>query len=333
MNGDPLRQEYLASALNLSPHNQENLFTCREKERDSMPHEFEQYIRFERQFAQSTVAYYLTFFRHFREYSATELKKDILDCTRDDICSFLAHLRNKGVSVSSVSNYITVLRCFYQWAAYKYGGEKLLSVSFYVRSILKTKKEWNPVVVPTPQEIEKIRGVLGEHLRMYRAEPESIWYRKAVEANVIFELLITTGMRSGELRNITLKDIQLPEKTITIRKGKGSRWRYTYMTDTLVSLMKEHIAAADISDAGFIFSTRSNHALNHLIRRWAKRAGIDKQFHAHSFRHYFITAAQAQVQSDEVVADLVGHSSIVSTRRYTHFNQSVLRSKYDSIKV
>lgn len=296
--------------------------------------DFENYVRYERQLATSTIQRYLFTLNEFQRFLQSDMfNKKLNDITKENISEFVIHLTNKGMSKASIANYISTLRTFYKWAAYITKKENLLTVNFFLANIIKIKREFPIPYIPSREDIKSLRKTLYTYLELLSFDKTSPAYKKTVMACAIIELLITSGIRSGELRNLRYQDIDLENKTLFIKSGKGGYQRISLFGETAYKTLIEYFAINNFKPEDLLFPYKQPNVINYTIRRWAKRAQIKNRMHAHAFRHYFITESQKQGVRAEVVADQVGHKSINSTKYYTHFNIDFLREKYHDINI
>lgn len=297
--------------------------------------DFRKYIKYERQLSAETVNHYVQVLKIYDNFLHSDITvaKELLDIDREDIGRYLAHIKDRQLSRASIVNNVAILRTFYKWAAYINGKENILRVNFYLTNIIKVKNESKIPYVPTREEVDKLRSTLREFTRIMSFDSENYSYRKAVMARAIIETLITTGMRSGELRTLKRKDINLDAMTIFIRHGKGSVQRVSIFGPAAAEALKEYLEARKFGQEDLVFPIRRGNGLNYIIKRWAMRAKTNQLVHAHSFRHYFITESRKAGIPQEVVAEQVGHRSLTSTRIYTHFGLDDIKANYQKINI
>lgn len=139
-----------------------------------------------------------------------------------------------------------------------------------------------------------------------------------------FIFCMYTGMRFCDIKDLTFGDIDLANKLLTYEqnKTKGHSKHSNVvlpLTDSLLELIADKIEDAKKDD--LVFSLPSHTMCLKALRRWTKRAGIDKHITWHCARHSFgtnmaVTAAQKGF-SVRVVQEMMGHSSLRYTERYT----------------
>jgi len=139
-----------------------------------------------------------------------------------------------------------------------------------------------------------------------------------------FLFSLNTGMRWCDVRDLTFGQFDFANKVFSYNqnktKGHSSKSNVSLpLTDTLLSLMGEQPETRDKED--LVFTLPSHTMALKALRRWTKFAGIDKHITFHCARHSFgtnmaSTAAQKGF-SIRVVQDMLGHSSLRYTERYT----------------
>lgn len=139
-----------------------------------------------------------------------------------------------------------------------------------------------------------------------------------------FLFSLNTGMRWCDVRDLTFGQFDFTNKTFAYNqnktKGHSTKSNVSLpLTDTLLALMGEHPEARGKDE--LVFALPSHTMALKALRRWTMFAGIDKHITFHCARHSFgtnmaSTAAQKGF-SIRLVQDLLGHSSLRYTERYT----------------
>lgn len=296
--------------------------------------EFEKYLRYARQLSETTIRNYLFLIGRFREFLSQNifLGGKLNSITRQNISDFLETLQKKN-SVSSISLYIIALRCYYDWAYYVSKDRRLGEVSFFLKNIIRTKRIRKIAIIPTREEVAKLRSVLSQFLQLNSWNKNGRQYRDTLRAYVIIELLITAGLRSKELRDLQCQDINLEERTIFIKNGKGGHQRLSLFGENAVKILKEYFEINKFLPQENIFSMAQYNVVYRTVKLWAAKAGINPRIHTHSFRHYHVTESENQGVDLEGRAAQAGHLDLNTTRHYTHLNIERLKKKYRSVKI
>ena len=139
-----------------------------------------------------------------------------------------------------------------------------------------------------------------------------------------FIFCLYTGMRWCDVKDLTLGNFDFANRLVTYEqnktKGHSKHSSVTLpLTDALVELIADKMEGADKDT--IVFALPSHTMCLKALRRWTKRAGIDKHITWHCARHSFgtnmaATAAQKGF-SVRVVQEMMGHSSLRYTERYT----------------
>ncbi len=139
-----------------------------------------------------------------------------------------------------------------------------------------------------------------------------------------FIFCLYTGMRFCDVRDLAFGNIDFANRLLTYEqnktKGHSKHSSVTLpLTDSLIELVADKMEDARKDD--LVFTLPSHTMCLKALRRWVKRAGIEKHITWHCARHSFgtnmaVTAAQ-KGYSIRVVQEMMGHSSLKYTERYT----------------
>jgi integrase len=131
-----------------------------------------------------------------------------------------------------------------------------------------------------------------------------------------------TGMRQGEILSVTWSDVDLRERTVTLRQTKNNELRMLPINDTLLSELRALPRPLDSQARVFDGWTRA--ALTMAFRRATKRAGI-ADFRFHDLRHDFASQLVMRGANLRTVQMLLGHKDLRMTTRYAHLSQEHLQ--------
>jgi len=147
---------------------------------------------------------------------------------------------------------------------------------------------------------------------------------------VIMLIFLETGMRVGELANMTLPDIQFSEETIRIPLGKGRKPRIVPIQKTCMQELQSYIHERGTLPIDHVWVTVQNESLKRAsivrsVRTYCAQANIKgTRGSCHTFRH---TMAKIYLLSGGDVFTLMhilGHTSIEMTRKYVDlFNEDI----------
>ena len=161
-----------------------------------------------------------------------------------------------------------------------------------------------------------------------------------IRSNLIIELLYSTGVRVSELISIKTNNIDLQKKKILIdppEKGKSRKERIVFFAEQTKEVIEKYLEFRKIyfkeKDSPWLFP--SNNTNDFLTRRrvlqimhnLADKIKIDKNLmHPHSFRHAFGNHLLNSGADIRVVQKLLGHSSIITTQKYTEHRDKLIET-------
>ena len=138
-----------------------------------------------------------------------------------------------------------------------------------------------------------------------------------------------SGLRSGEIETLRVKDIDSKEMRIFVKGGKNKRDRYTLLSQTTLEALRTYWKDyRPNSPEGWLFPGFRN--IGHLTRAaialafdtCVKRTGITKAVSPHSLRHAFATHLLEDGVELIKIKELLGHHRISSTMVYLHLSNT-----------
>jgi site-specific recombinase XerD len=131
------------------------------------------------------------------------------------------------------------------------------------------------------------------------------------------------GLRIAEALALKASDIDAGKGTIRVLRGKGCKPRTAAIDDGAIAVIQRW---ADTRrrlaiPGGNLFCTlrgapMSDHYVRDLMKRLARRAGVDKRVHPHGLRHTYAFELAAEKVPVNVISKLLGHSNSATTARY-----------------
>lgn len=170
-------------------------------------------------------------------------------------------------------------------------------------------------VVRVIEECKNFRGTRDDKGYFTGGNPRS-------EQTYLFVLIIAyTGARRGEALALEWEDVDLTERTITLRSRhtKDSEDRVIPFGDDLADELGRYHRGS-----GPVFKVKS---FNRSVRSAFVRAGVYKEGRGvHTLRHSFGTLLGRRGRSIRVIQELLGHASVEVTKRYVHVDEDQLRA-------
>lgn len=288
---------------------------------------FAQYLRDERRSSARTVETYIRDLRSFRDYvSAEELP---LDAAKLDIVAlrgFLATLFRSN-QASTMKKKVSALRSFFKFLL------KRRLIEQNPASGLRSPK--------VPKGLPRFLSV-DQAFRVMEAPPKEGARAKPLQLRdrALLETLYGTGVRVGELASMDVGDCDFTEASVRVL-GKGGKERVVPLGRAVLDALSaylpirgEMLAKATGGDVDALFLARGGRRLSvrqvqNIVRRHGTLGAGRGDLHPHAMRHSCATHlldAGADLRS---IQELLGHSSLSTTQRYTHVSVDRLMEVYD----
>lgn len=155
---------------------------------------------------------------------------------------------------------------------------------------------------------------------------------------ILILFLFNTGLRLSELLSLKASQFYLSQKELLV-KGKGSKERIIFLSDfVLKEYQKYYLRFKTIIDRNqYIFFNGQKKVLQgsgvqwilkQLQKRFLNDKNLQKNIHPHAFRHSFATSLLKEGADIRKVAELMGHSSLNTTQKYTRLSRDQLFKSY-----
>jgi integrase/recombinase XerC len=289
-------------------------------------HRYLEHLQGERQVSPQTLRAYEHDLLTFHEFLARDFLGKEPEAVRPQdvdplaVRSFLAALTRKGLSKRSQGRALSAVRSLFRFAC----REGTL--------------EANPAQgVKTP----KAPKTLPRHLRP--GEVESLIEAPAGEGplvlrdRAILELLYAAGLRVSELVGLDWPDVDLSARMVRVM-GKGSKERMVPFgrpaAEALRIWLEVWDTLRDASDEGQpVFLTGKgkrlgDRAVRRVIDRWVDVAAVARGVHPLTLRLTFATHLLEGGADLRAIQELLGHSSLSTTQKYTHLEVERLLAVY-----
>lgn len=285
------------------------------------------FLRIERGLSVHTISAYkrdLEKFSAFLDGANTSIEK----VKSEDIGAFTAHLRDEGLSQSSINRILSALRSFYKHL------NKELDIADPTVDLVWSKLARR---LPKALSVSEIASLIdsadriGEHF--------------ATRDHAILELLYSTGARVSEIVGANIGDFATvksdgSEIQVLKLRGKGGKERIvplgsyaskavdTYLVRLRPSLSektKRPDSALFLNSRGTRLSRQSAWA---IVLKAAQAVGLDGKVSPHVFRHSYATHLLDGGADIRVVQELLGHASVTTTQIYTLVTIDKVRESY-----
>lgn len=285
------------------------------KETNLCINEFIDYLQFEKGLSEKTIKSYKVDLRDF--FDATEKEYD--EVKKEDIYKYIEDIKKK-FKHNTVQRKVSAVKSFFKFLYVNKNIKK--DPSNTIKSLQKEKRL--PEVL-SEDDFNKI-------LDTFNHEPKNI------RNKLILKLLIASGARISEIINLKVGDISDNNYEYIRVFGKGSKYRYIPIYNSLANEIKEYVQ----NNRDFLKKSEKDYKLFPKLRReqfyttlreHAKMCGIEKRVYPHIIRHSIATILLKNGADIRMVQELLGHASISTTQIYTHVEKSKLKSVYDNISL
>lgn len=204
----------------------------------------------------------------------------------------------------------------------------LVGMGYAVRSINSMLASVNRFLSFIGKQEAKVKSMkvqqqvfCSERQELTRAEYEKLCHaakqKKNERINLIMQTICSTGIRVSELRYITVEAVKRGEAQVSC-KGKN---RSVFIVRALQKLLQSYIREQRI-ESGVVFRTRTGKPIDRVMvwremKALCKDAGVCTQkVFPHNLRHLFARVFYSIERDIAKLADILGHSSINTTRIY-----------------
>lgn len=152
--------------------------------------------------------------------------------------------------------------------------------------------------------------------------------RKPLDRLIVL-LLLSTGLRSRELLELRVEDVDFNKGVIKVRSAKYGKERYVTAPREVFELLSAWIKINGLKPKDRLFKL-SYSALYKRLKKIATKAGVDPiKVRPHVFRHTFATTAIKKGLSLPSLQRLLGHSDIRTTQVYLHLTIEDVKREYE----
>jgi integrase/recombinase XerC len=243
------------------------------------------------------------------------------EVTKVDVTAYLADLHRRGLAKSSVCRKLSALRAFYRFLR-----QRRLAAEDPCAALSNPKM---PKIHPKVLNVDQ-----ALHLVDTQMPPNPLGLRD----QALLEVLYGSGLRVSEALGLDFAHLDLDQGLARVL-GKGRKERIVPLTGAAVDSLRRYLeqrgAFGPAAREQAIFLGRRGGRLtrrqaDRIVKEAALRSGVPAGISPHTLRHSFAThmlQAGADLRS---VQELLGHSRISTTQRYTHLDLAQVMRVYDA---
>ncbi|HEX6420949.1 MAG TPA: tyrosine-type recombinase/integrase [Acidimicrobiales bacterium] len=284
--------------------------------------------------APSTAQAYVRDLRSFTAWAERLGLREPNGVERRTLRRYLAYLATRGHARRTIARRASALRRYFRW---------LLRTGRVARDptvgLSAPKGEARLPRVLRPDELRTLLGdsdpsASGAH--PIRPNPhDALDGAVGLRDSALLELLYGSGLRVAEASALDVDDLDLDRSRVVV-SGKGGRQRAVPLSEPAVHALRRWLAdgraalAAESSPAGAVFLNRRGRRLSPRDARRIVDRRAGQPTHPHALRHTFATHLLDGGADLRVVQELLGHSDVATTQRYTHVSKERLRAVFDA---
>jgi site-specific recombinase XerD len=281
----------------------------------------------ERGASKGTLVTYRADLEEFHEILTTEELE--ITGTQTDVAPLRIYLRvltesknkqGKPVVTQSISRKLSTVRSFFRY---------LTNQGIFSMNAAR--------LIKSPKGPKRIPGVVSERAAASALAKPDLETPAGLRDAAMLELLYSSGLRRAELSGISMSDLNLTNGTVRIL-GKGNKVRIVPVGSKAMESIKKYISArselSNIKDASSLFLLGNGKrmtagAVYHIVKKYFRGVSDSGNTHPHTLRHSFATHLLDNGAEIRAVQEMLGHSSLRTTQRYTHLTIDRLKSSYD----
>ena len=268
----------------------------------------------------------------------TEFKLDLLDqICREDILEYLDYVtlyRKDGKDITNdekgKKRKISSLRSFYN---YFYENEK---ISNNPASLVPVPKQHEKEIIRLePNEVAILLDQVEDGTNLTKKELE--YHRKTRYRDIaLLTLLLGTGIRVSECVGIDMQDMDFDVNGIKIRR-KGGNEAVVYFGDEVETALldyleeRDHMIPCEGHEEALFLSLQNKRisvrAVENLVKKYASRVTTLKKITPHKLRSTYGTELYRATEDIYLVADVLGHKDVNTTRRHYAAQQDESRRR------
>jgi integrase/recombinase XerC len=240
------------------------------------------------------------------------------DISHTDIRDYLASLHYKKLKKSSISRKLATVRSFFKYL-HREGTVRI-----------------NPAKLVSNPRVQKTLPrflTVDEAFSLMNAPKGDTFLSERDKA--VLELLYSSGLRVSELTSLNINDFNIKESLVRV-KGKGKKERIipigSKAVEALQNYLPERILIKKKSQALFLNKRGerlTQRSVRRIVDKYSRMIALKGNLSPHALRHTFATHLLHSGADLRSIQELLGHSSLSTTQKYTHVDIARLIEVYD----
>ena len=277
---------------------------------------FLRHLAVERNASPHTLRAYRTDLDDFARFCAARAGDGLVAADSRTVRAWLAALHGRGLDPASVARKLAAVRSCFRFLARRGVVER------------------NPARdVRGPRRPRTLAGFLPVDETHLLVEARAVGGAARARDRAVLELLYATGLRVSELAGLDLDAVDRRERTVRV-VGKGRKERIVPFGTKAADALDAWLAGRGVAPGPLFRSRRGGRlgvrALHTVVRSAARAAGLTRRVTPHTLRHSFATHLLDAGADLRAIQELLGHSRLSTTQRYTHVGADQLMKVYDA---
>ena len=252
-----------------------------------------------------------------RDFPSRQTTEDLLET---DLSDFAVKEGEKDRSSATIARRLSSLYNFYQF--------------LYKRGIIGSA----PERVERPKEEKSLPVILSfEEVERLLDAPDTS-KESGMRDKAMLETMYATGLRVSELCALPLSSINVENRLIVVRHGKGNKQRTVPISPFALEWLETYIHDFRSKNKGkkrkevFLNLRGTPISRNYFfmqVKKYAEEAGIEVSISPHTLRHCFATHLLENGAELRAVQEMLGHAHLSTTQIYTHVSTRRILEAYD----
>ena len=270
--------------------------------------------------SENTLAAYRSDLVDFVEWAERGVAETPTRVDRLILRRYLAYLGTRNFAKRTIARKASSLRRYFSWAR----RTGLIEIDPAVALRAPSGEGRLPRVLDGPE-----LQTLLEPIEVDEREP--LWRRRRNDA--LLEMLYGSGLRVSELCNLDIDSVDVKRSVVTVW-GKGGKERRVPMSLAAIETVRDWLKSrpevvGEASGVALFLNAHGNRLGTRDVRRVLDERSVNPT-HPHALRHTYATHLLDGGADLRSVQELLGHSDVATTQRYTHVSKERLRSVYTS---
>ncbi len=282
-------------------------------------------IKSVRGLSENTVTSYRNDLLHLEEMLGPDT--DCASVTLEELRMAVGGMNQHKYSAVSINRFIAAVRGLFDFASQMNFIQENPALEL---TTLKTPKHLPRFM--TQSEVDEICSA-----------PENMSILWPSRDKALFEMFYSSGCRISEMARLKLRDLS-PDFSSAIVLGKGGKERQVFFEDDAVKSLAVYLKERSVrfpesmpgngKEVENLFLNQKGGALSvrgirMIVSEYSGVRGTNRHVNPHAFRHTFATSMLLNGADIRVVQEMLGHSSISTTQKYTHVTTERLKEVYN----